>query len=489
MISQKIHSFMPSKYMIMGSRYLSAIGIATWIIASLCACSKTGYERTHGELVGAAKKKRWTSKRPYGMSLVPAGTFTIGQSTYDPLHGIDAPIKKVSVSSFYMDETEITNREYRQFVNWVRDSIVRTALAESAGEPDPSNANGLAPYAYKKLDSKDDEQNAYYQYLAENADGRNGPENQQKQLDWSTDIIWDRRDYPSKEYAAAIEQIYLPNNENPNDAPMLDAKKLNYTYYEPKGDTASEGAPEGAAGFDKKEINIYPDTSVWTKDFNFSYNEPLQTDYFQHEAYSEYPVVGVNWYQANAFCRWRTNYKNSYQRLKRRHTVAAFRLPTEAEWEYAARGGLTNEPYPWGGPYLTDERGCFLANFKPKRGDYLADGAMYTAKARSYYPNQYNLYNMAGNVAEWTSSTYEKSSYYHYSSLNPTLEKAERANTKKVIRGGSWKDVGYYLRVSTRDFEYADSAHSYIGFRTVEDCFNQGKEKAKPTYKRKKAKS
>ncbi|MEH0008236.1 MAG: SUMF1/EgtB/PvdO family nonheme iron enzyme [Flavobacteriales bacterium] len=256
---------------------------------------------------------------------------------------------------------------------------------------------------------------------------------------------------------------------------MIDARKLNYRYRQPDSHRDSKEGESRKGSFVEKEVNVYPDTAVWVKDFHFSHNEPLQMKYFSHEAYSEYPVVGVSWYQANAFCVWRTNYKNGYQKSRRKPAVFPFRLPTETEWEYAARGGIANEPYPWGGPYLTDERGRFLANFKPRRGDYLADGAMYTAKARSYYPNRYNLYNMAGNVAEWTSSTYKTASYYAYKSLNPTLKLKgyDENNPRKVVRGGSWKDVGYYLQVSTRDFEYADSARSYIGFRTVQDYPNR----------------
>ena len=157
----------------------------------------------------------------------------------------------------------------------------------------------------------------------------------------------------------------------------------------------------------------------------------MHKQYFWHIAYSEYPVVGINWHQAVAFCKWRTNYLNGYKKLKRQNTAFDFRLPTETEWEYAARGGLENAEYPWGGPYLVDDRGCFLANFKPNRGNYLSDGAIYMTKARSYHPNQYNLYNMAGNVSEWTSSSYNEASYYYYSTLNPNLKEENNQKTKK----------------------------------------------------------
>jgi gliding motility-associated lipoprotein GldK len=108
-----------------------------------------------------------------------------------------------------------------------------------------------------------------------------------------------------------------------------------------------------------------------------------------------------------------------------------------------------------------------LANFKPNRGDYAADGALYTVEAKSFDPNGYNLYNMAGNVAEWTDSSYDPGAYEFVSTMNPNVP--DPKNQRKVVRGGSWKDVAYMLQVSTRDFEYADTARSYIGFRTVQD--------------------
>ena len=108
-----------------------------------------------------------------------------------------------------------------------------------------------------------------------------------------------------------------------------------------------------------------------------------------------------------------------------------------------------------------NDRGCFLANFKPLRGDYAADNSLYTVEADSYEPNDYNLYNMSGNVAEWVDSSYDAASYEYYSSMNPNVN--DKDNKRKVVRGGSWKDVAYFLQVSSRDYEYADSARSYIG--------------------------
>jgi len=214
-------------------------------------------------------------------------------------------------------------------------------------------------------------------------------------------------------------------------------------------------------------IEVYPDTTVWITDFKYSYNEPMHNDYFWHDAYNDYPVVGITWKQAKAFCEWRTMKKNSFQKTKNKDLVPEFRLPTEAEWEYAARGGLQGASFPWGGPYTKNDRGCFMANFKPMRGDYAVDQALYTVEGDAYDANGFGLFNMSGNVAEWVDSSYESEAYDFSSTINPNVNK--RFNKKKITRGGSWKDVKYYLQVSTRDYEYEDIPRSFIGFRTVHD--------------------
>ena len=117
--------------------------------------------------------------------------------------------------------------------------------------------------------------------------------------------------------------------------------------------------------------------------------------------------------------------------------------------------------YPWGGPYAKNDRGCFMANFKPMRGDYAVDQALYTVEGDAYDANDYGLFNMSGNVAEWVDSSYESEAYDFSSTMNPNVNK--RFNKKKITRGGSWKDVKYYLQVSTRDYEYEDIPRSFIG--------------------------
>jgi gliding motility-associated lipoprotein GldK len=222
----------------------------------------------------------------------------------------------------------------------------------------------------------------------------------------------------------------------------------------------------------KDVINVYPDTLAWISDFTYSFNEPMTSMYFWHAAYDEYPVVGVNWKQARAFCIWRTQLINNFRQANGETFLNEFRLPTESEWEYASRGGLDLNPYPWGGPYVRNWRGCFLGNFKPLRGNYIDDGGFHTVKVATYAPNDFGLYDMAGNVAEWTSNAFDESAYNLSHDLNmdyvfEAREEDENALKRKVIRGGSWKDIAYYMQCGTRTYEYQDSAKCYLGFRCV----------------------
>jgi len=434
---------------------------------TLIGCSSN----QRGELVGAENGNSWTPEQPLGMTYIPAGSFTMGAADYDVAATMTAPSKTVSVASFYMDETEITNNEYRQFVHWVRDSLVRYKLAMRAYEENLTDDEGLGYYRFKDVDTSE---SPYYQYLMDKNDAMiDEPEIPEgRVLDWSKDIVWDVENYPSVEYAEILDSMYVPVEERLYGERILDSRKLKYSYYWLDTQKAVKEGGNRNKFIKKEELFIYPDTAVWVRDFSYSYNEPMQRDYFWHAAYNDYPVVGVTYEQAKAFCAWRTKYKNDWLRANGNPTINPFRLPTEAEWEYAARGGLEYSTYPWGGPYAQDDRGCFMANFKPMRGDYLADGALYTVQADAYYPNDYGLYNMAGNVSEWTSTAYDVSAYYFVSTMNPNYQ--DSGNKRKVIRGGSWKDVAYYLQVSTRDYEYKDTARSYIGFRTVQSYQGTG---------------
>lgn len=438
-----------------------------------------------GQLVGA-EGKQWFSEKPYGMVKVEGGSFAMGKSDYDIAGLKNAPIKTVTVSSFYMDETEITNAEYREFINYVKDSTIRQKLAEEAEFASGGNANANAnqgngrnnrsiqDFAFKTAgnnkrgglfgggnNNQNQDQQTPFQEYSKHYDPLD------RTLNWDIELIWKPSEFPDESYVYVMDDFYLDRVNSYNGERMLDVKKFVYSYKTIDLDKAARTDTELSNHIVETKVPVYPDTTVWIKDFSYSYNEPLHNNYFYHTAFDNYPVVGVTWIQSQAFSDWRTQKLNQYYKETDKNKAPAFRLPSEAEWEYAARGGLESATFPWGGPYTKDDRACYLANFKPLRGDYAADEALYTVEADAYEPNDYGLYNMAGNVAEWVNSSYNESSYEYMSSINPNVN--DPNDNRKVTRGGSWKDVSYYLRVSTRDYEYADSARSYIGFRTVQD--------------------
>ncbi|MEZ4792007.1 MAG: gliding motility lipoprotein GldK [Gelidibacter sp.] len=441
---------------------MKKFALLTAVLTLLASCGSGD----RGELVGV-KGKKWHPEKPYGMTLVPGGAFIMGKSDEDLAGVQDAPTKTATVSAFYMDETEITNNEYRQFVYWVRDSILRTKLAILADEVGQTpGTGGIGEFAFKDADPNN--MSVYEKYMYDNYSGLGPTGYEGRKLNHEVDLIFDTADYPDEYYAEVMDTMYLPMEESYNGQRTWDVTKFKFQYTFMDIAKAAKNKNQKRSEFIKQEeVMVYPDTTAWIRDFAYSYNEPMHNDYFWHAAYGEYPVVGVSWKQANAFCQWRTLNKNGYQKKKGAQPVNRFRLPSEAEWEYAARGGLQGATYPWGGPYAKNDRGCFMANFKPLRGDYAADQALYTVEAKSYDPNDFNLYNMAGNVSEWVNGSYDPASYEYMSTINPNVNDPE--NQRKVVRGGSWKDVAYFLQVSSRDYEYADSARSYIGFRTVQD--------------------
>lgn len=437
----------------------------TLVIVFMASCSNSG----NGELVGTRKKsKPFYQPDPYGMVFVPMGSYTMGAGDEDMTHSHMIQPKTISVSAFFMDETEITNDKYRQFVYWVRDSIARTIL----GDVNPE------------------------EYLIEE-NPKTGEVYDPPYLNWKTDIDWHSDDQDIRD---ALDEMYLPEHERFFRRKEIDTRKLMYEYYWVDLHAAakkdfSEDADYRNAGLAnrpqglrdrsvyvrKETIAVYPDTLSWIHDYTYSFNDPLTQKYFWHPAYDNYPVVGVNWKQARAFCVWRTEFLNAHLRSKKGGVdLAEFRLPTEAEWEWASRGGYALNPYPWGGPYTRNEKGCFLANFKPLRGNYIADGGIRTVIAAHYPPNDWGLYDMSGNVAEWTNSAFDPASYNFTWDMNPNYtynakEDDPPVMKRKVIRGGSWKDIAYFLQVTTRTFEYQDTAKSYIGFRCVQPYLGRNK--------------
>lgn len=443
-------------------RKLLALSLIVFIFVG---CSNTN----QGELIGVRKKsKPFYQPDPYGMVFVPMGSYTMGVGGEDIVSGQLAQPKTISVSAFFMDETEITNNEYREFVYWVRDSITRALLGE------------VLPETY---------------LISENP--KTGEVYDPPRINWKEKIDWHS---DNQDIRDVLEEIYLPENERYFGKREIDTRKLFYEYFwidlqaaarkefKENADYRNAGLANRPQGLTdrsiyvrREKINVYPDTLAWIHDYSYSFNDPLTEKYFWHTAYDNYPVVGVNWNQAKAFCVWRTEKLNKYlSSRKGKTTLSEFRLPTEAEWEWAARGGNHLNPYPWGGPYTRNERGCFLANYKPLRGNYIADGGLRTVIVGHYLPNGWGLYDMAGNVSEWTNSAFDPVSYNFTWDINPNYtynakESDPPIMKRKVIRGGSWKDISYYLQVTTRTYEYQDTAKCYIGFRCIQPYLGRNK--------------
>ena len=426
--------------------------------------SGCGSSKNNGELTGVQGRKKFFEPEPFEMAFIPAGNFMMGPSDQDAVFAMNSISKSVTVEAFWMDQTEMTNNKYRQFVYYVRDSIFRTKLG-NAGIPD------------REYFLVDNEGNVIEPNV----------------------INWNEKIDPEEETTKAVyEEMIYPPEERFSGKAQVDVRKLNYSYYWVDYQQAAKstykidyanntGKYEGqvtnqdGSRTDVKDrssfikhgiINVYPDTLCWIRDFTYSFNDPQASLYFWHPSFDDYPVVGVTWVQATAFSIWRTDYMNTALRKNDIADVQSYRLPLETEWEYASRGGLDLSMYPWGGPYTRNYKGCFLANFKPLRGNYIDDGNVYAGKVGSYEPNEFGLYDMAGNVAEWTCGAYHPSAYIFQHDLQPNYEYNASPQDppimkRKVIRGGSWKDIAYFLQTSSRDYEYQDSAKSFVGFRNV----------------------
>ncbi|MFM6945999.1 MAG: SUMF1/EgtB/PvdO family nonheme iron enzyme [Flavobacteriales bacterium] len=311
-------------------------------------------------------------------------------------------------------------------------------------------------------------------------------------MDQNTSKVWvdetngkvvpqDENGQPIVDDNGKVENLSL-NNINSYEGTVLQnpGQDLDMGYANSKGShNAIRGHSDRSRFIIKERIHVYPDTLCWVRDFTYSNNSPMAQNYFWNTAYDNYPVVGVTWTQAKAFSVWRTQIFHSWLQSNGDLFVNDFRLPTESEWERGARGDLDMAQFPWGGPYIRNENGCFLANFKPMRGRYFEDGGFYTVKVYSYNPNAFGLFCMAGNVAEWCSTAYDESTYEFAHDLSQDFEYDAKdgdapAKKRKVIRGGSWKDIGYYLMNATRTYEFQDTAKSYIGFRNTMTHLGRG---------------
>lgn len=301
-----------------------------------------------GEVVGVGGRS-FAEPAPYGMVKVARGYLRMGLEKQDSLWGKQTPVKDVSVDGFWMDETEVTNSKYKQFVMWVRDSIIRTRLADPQyggdetymitedknGDPVTPHLNWKKPLPRKP---NEDEQRAIESVYTRN------PITGEKMLDYrQLNYRYEVYDYT----AAALRRNRLNPEErnlntdvtvNPDEVVMI---SKDTAYIDDEGRIVRETVNRQLSGpwdfLNTYIVNVYPDTTCWVNDFQNAENETYLRNYFSNPAYNDYPVVGVTWEQANAFCAWRTDYLLKGLGPEARF-VQRYRLPTEAEWEYAARG-------------------------------------------------------------------------------------------------------------------------------------------------------
>ena len=452
-----------------------------------------------GEVTGVGNGRGFTEPTPYGMTMVNRGSLRMGIDSNDSLWGNVAPVKDISVDGFWMDETEVTNSKYRQFVMWVRDSILRTRLADPAyggdetylitedqnHDPIPPRINWKKPLPRKP---NEDQQRAYESLYITN------PVTGEKLIDASQLIYrYEIYDYTT----AALRRNRIKPEErnlntditvNPDEVVMI---TKDTAYINDEGKIIRESINRPLSGpwdfLNTYIVNIYPDTTCWVNDFPNSDNEMYLRNYFSNPTYNDYPVVGVTWEQANAFCAWRTDFLLKGLSGQAKY-IQRYRLPSEAEWEYAARGKDGTE-FPWENPDVKNGDGCFYANFKPDRGNYTKDGNLITSKTGIYSPNSHGLYDMAGNVAEWTSTIYTEAGVEAMNDLNPKLEYNAATEDpyrlkKKSVRGGSWKDPESFIRSAWRSWEYQNQPRAYIGFRCVRSLASPASQNGKGKKKR-----
>ena len=521
--------------------------------------------------------KHLTLAAPPGMVYIPGGSVTIkySQSSTDTNSK-----KRVSLSSFYIDKTEVTNQQYRLFTQWVIDSIAVVAyLKDDKYFLDPP-AGGVKDEAPKTDLTKVDTTAPVKDSLPTSLGG-----------DISTATTTPTMTAtPAKTDTVAVRPVRRRINwakvkhsdifESKDDeikakiAPMYDAVSgkireelyvFNFTYLKATGTNKNVKVGEYAT----EPINIYPDEKIWFKDLNNSQVEILVENYFTQPPFDDYPVVGVTWKQARAFAYWRSitnaDYSNIADYLK--YYRLQYSLPSEAQWVYAAGKDMkvpkiqpkteapaedttpaavttatttpTNDSAALAGgavmnadsaalaaslspaeqpktaanddgsekkgkkhkkhkkhsdeenqdepeakvaaptkpdkdatPVDKDANGNLLVNFKQDEGDYTEDGANFTLPVMSYAPNEFGVYNMVGNVAEWVLDAYSPSTFAFVSDVNPVLlydadSTDADAMKRKVVRGGSFVSNAKALSPFTRDYELQNVTHCYIGFRCV----------------------
>lgn len=314
-------------------------------------------------------------------SLVHTGIDSI--STYQP--------RISTVNGFFISKTEVTNKEYREFVHYVRDSLAHILLQHFS----------IGNY-----------------------------------IDWKQKIDWnDDR----------LKPLLISPEESVPGRKEIDPSKILFSI----------------DFFGKEEcISIYPDTLVWMRDFSYSYNEPLVKNYFSQSLFDQYPVAGISLKHALAFCQWKTEQFNKILNGKDADNVeVGVTLPSNAEWESAAFEEKDNDILLTGNKGYNCNFGTITTMSGVMKKGYKDDGYFYTSPVKKYPAGPFGIYDMKGNVAEWTLTSREEI-------MNAEMKK-EKEKTSFVAKGGGWNSTPFYLQAGACQFFDADAAHSFVGFRYI----------------------
>lgn len=563
---------------------------ATFLSSQLCNAQGKKESRTRAAIPYPHKVIA-----PPGMVYVKGGVTTINydQSTTDTNSA-----RKVSVTSFFMDKTEVTNQMYREFTNWVIDSIAITAYLkddqyfmdfkpgenvtpEPTAPPAPDNnamvpitdsgktplmdTSGLsgnprpapAPATTPAVTTTTPTVNPAPAFSAVDSTGR------RRKINWS------KVDHDKIFSEANRSKLSALLDENGN------IKKDQYMYTWKHLKVVSIAGHQGKPQYVTETISIYPNENVWAEDLTNAQTDLYVENYFKVPPFDDYPVVGVSWLQSRAYCNWRSNNAGAYYNMPdyMKYYRFIYTLPSEAQWVYAAQGfydmiyaskynnrdtldtvnlynlppdsmvvthnfitdttaTATTPPPPSpqalqdsinadknaikqqriaeyekklkraenGNMYVMDyikmlnflqngyntgnegpiidstaihrDINGMLTNFKQDEGDYWEDGAALTVPVMSFAPNEFGLYNMEGNVAEWVMDAYSPSAFSFVSDINPQLMyDADSTDAdvmkRKVVRGGSFISNAKSLSPFYRDMELQNVSHCFLGFRCV----------------------
>lgn len=366
---------------------------------------------------------------PLQMVEVPTGTFIPGSTTDSISSEERQKSKPILISGFYISQTEVTNAQYKEFVNWVRDSIAAKILG---GE-------------YVNVSSADD-----------------------------TAVNWknaSKINYSDPEIVGRLKGLFLDPSMTIGQKRMLDPTELVYLM---EGFNYVEAAKKENAGRNPNDflyryaVQVYPDTLAWMRDFGYSNNEQMAVGYYDSPKYQNHPVVGVSWTQSNAFCDWMTKHKIITHQVKNKMAEGGkCRLPTEAEWMYAA--SLNNGTNRSGNGEDNSSR---RRNSGKNDDDDVVKEKIFPVYVQQGKKGEIGLFNMADNVAEWTVTSFYEGGENFQNRFNPDIQwgtpnSTSAAVRRKVVRGGSWKDTPVLKTTDNRSYEDMAATHSYLGFRIV----------------------